>query len=144
MSLVKWSVPTGPPISTATKYRNTTTAIYHPAGLCGTLRCSATNMVGAARSSGRRGRRFKSCHPDQYSRRPEALPLPGWGLRFCPYRNEVPQRCSLTALRSDSPSLRSASLVASMPQLADSKAAIQINVLHAPFGLENEGGSGPG
>ena len=98
----------------------------------------------AALRAGRRGRRFKSCHPDQYSRRPEALPLPGWGLRFCPYRNEVPQRCSLTALRSDSPSLRSASLVASMPQLADSKAAIQINVLHAPFGLENEGGSGPG
>src|ERR1035437_9759722 len=41
----------------------------------------------AALRAGRRGRRFKSCHPDQYSRRPEALPLPGGGLRFGPYRN---------------------------------------------------------
>ena len=37
-----------PRISTAAKYRNTTTAIYHPAGLCGTLSCSATDIVGAA------------------------------------------------------------------------------------------------
>jgi len=44
-----------PSISTATKYRNTTTAICHPARLCDTLPCSATNKVAAARSSGRRG-----------------------------------------------------------------------------------------
>ena len=57
-----------PSISTATKYRNTTTAICHPARLCATPPCSATNMVAVARSSGRRGRRFKSCHPDQRHR----------------------------------------------------------------------------
>jgi hypothetical protein len=36
--------------------------------------------------------------PRPCSRRPEALPLPGWGLRFGPYRNEVPQRCSSEGL----------------------------------------------
>jgi hypothetical protein len=56
-----------PTMSTATKYRNTTTVICHSAGLCGTLPCSATNMAAAAGSSGRRGRRFKSCHPDRVS-----------------------------------------------------------------------------
>ena len=49
---------------TATKYRNTTTASRYPAGLGTVLACSRTNMVAVARSSGRRGRRFKSCHPD--------------------------------------------------------------------------------
>ena len=44
-----------PQRSTAAKYRNTNTAIYHPAGLYATLPCSATKIVAAARSSGRRG-----------------------------------------------------------------------------------------
>jgi len=97
------SSPTGPPtqrwrrciypvarihsrtIGTATKYRNTTTAIRHPDRLCDTLPCSATNMVAAAGSSGRRGRRFKSCHPDQCSRRPEAPTRNGEGLSCCQY-----------------------------------------------------------
>src|SRR5450759_5032863 len=39
------------------------------------LTCSTPVGDSLARGSGRRGRRFKSCHPDQYSRRPEALPL---------------------------------------------------------------------
>src|SRR5664280_561297 len=42
--------------------------------------------------------------PRSVFRRPEALPLLGWGLRFGPYRNG--------AHRGDSPGLRSASLVA--------------------------------
>jgi len=54
---------------TATKYRNTTTATRHPAGLRAALACSVANMVAVAGSSGRRGRRFKSCHPDQCFRR---------------------------------------------------------------------------
>src|ERR1035437_2573363 len=66
----------------------------------------------AALRAGRRGRRFKSCHPDQYSRRPEAPPLPGWGLRFGPYRNEVPQRCSSELIGGTPPGLCSASLAA--------------------------------
>ena len=33
---------------TATKYRNTHTAICHPAGLCDTLPCSDTNVVAVA------------------------------------------------------------------------------------------------
>jgi hypothetical protein len=45
---------THPPISTAAKYRNTTTATCHPAGLGAALSCSATNMVATAGSSGRR------------------------------------------------------------------------------------------
>jgi len=49
---------------TATKYRNTTTATRHPERLGAALACSTVNMVAVARSSGRRGRRFKSCHPD--------------------------------------------------------------------------------
>ena len=56
------------------------------------LTCSTPVGDTPTRGSGRRGRRFKSCHPDQYSRRPEALPLPGWGLRFWP----VPQRRTAT------------------------------------------------
>src|ERR1035437_3706205 len=42
---------------TASKYRNTTTATHHVAALDAALPCSATNMVAAAGSSGRRGRR---------------------------------------------------------------------------------------
>jgi hypothetical protein len=42
---------------TATKYRNTTTATRHPAGLRAALACSATNMVAVARSSGRSAHR---------------------------------------------------------------------------------------
>jgi hypothetical protein len=45
---------THPPISTAAKYRNTTTATCHPAGLGAALSYSATNMVATAGSSGRR------------------------------------------------------------------------------------------
>jgi hypothetical protein len=40
---------------TASKYRNTTTATHHVAALDAALPCSATNMVAAAGSSGRRG-----------------------------------------------------------------------------------------
>ena len=53
---------------TAAKYRNASTATHHPAGNRAVLACSATNMVAAAGISGRRGRRFKSCHPDQCRR----------------------------------------------------------------------------
>ena len=80
-----------PSISTATKYRNTTTAICHPARLCATPPCSATSMVAVARSSGRRGRRFKSCHPDRYSRRSEARTRNGGGLSCCQYSSKIRQ-----------------------------------------------------
>jgi len=46
---------------------------HRPPGLDTVLSCSGTNMVAVAGSSGRRGRRFKSCHPDQCCRRPEAV-----------------------------------------------------------------------
>jgi len=60
--------PAGFSGGTAAKYRNTTTAICYLAGLDAALPCSAATMVAAAWSSGRRGRRFKSCHPDQCRR----------------------------------------------------------------------------
>jgi hypothetical protein len=41
--------------------------------------CSTPVGGTPARGSGRRGRRFKSCHPDQCSRRSEAL-LGGWAF----------------------------------------------------------------
>ena len=47
-ALPHWFSVTRRSISTATKYRNTNTAIYHPAGLCATLPCSATKIVAAA------------------------------------------------------------------------------------------------
>src|SRR5665811_418300 len=78
--------------STAAKYSSSATlwrCIEWPGA---SLACSTPVCDNRARGSGRRGRRFKSCHPDQYSRRPEALPLPGWGLRFWP----VPQRRTAT------------------------------------------------
>src|ERR1035437_1941761 len=84
------------------------------------LTCSTPVGDSLARGSGRRGRRFKSCHPDQYSRRPEALPLPGWGLRFGPYRNEVPQQCSLTvAARSTTHWTRTALALPTRPVSGD-------------------------
>jgi hypothetical protein len=49
---------------TATKYRNTTATTRHLARLGAARTCLATDIVAAAGSSGRRGRRFKSCHPD--------------------------------------------------------------------------------
>ena len=49
----RWLVPTYPPSVPQRSTTNTTTAICHPAGLHGTLPCSATNMVAAAGSSGR-------------------------------------------------------------------------------------------
>jgi len=73
---------------TATKYRNTTTATRHPERLGAALACSTVNMVAVARSSGRRGRRFKSCHPDQCSRRPEAPTGLGEGLSCCQYSSK--------------------------------------------------------
>ena len=57
---------------TATKYRNTTTATRHPSGLSTAPSCSVANMVAVAGSSGRRGRRFKSCRPDQCFLRSQA------------------------------------------------------------------------
>jgi len=57
-----------PAISTATKYRNTTTTIRHPTRSGAAYSCSVATMVATAGSSGRRGRRFKSCHPDQCHR----------------------------------------------------------------------------
>jgi len=53
---------------TATKYRNTTATTRHLARLGAARTCLATDIVAAAGSSGRRGRRFKSCHPDQCHR----------------------------------------------------------------------------
>jgi len=53
---------------TATKYRNTTATTRHPARLGAARTCLATDIVAAAGSSGRSGRRFKSCHPDQCRR----------------------------------------------------------------------------
>jgi len=50
---------------TATKYRNTTTATRYPAGSGAALACSVAKMVAVAGSSGRRGRRFRCCRPDQ-------------------------------------------------------------------------------
>ena len=82
-ALPHWFLATRRSISTATTYRNTNTAIYHPTRLCAALPYSATKIVAAARSSGRRGRRFKSCHPDQYSRRSEARTRNGEGLSCC-------------------------------------------------------------
>ena len=38
--------------------------------------------------SGRRGRRFKSCHPDQHHRRSQALTRIGEGLSCCQYRGK--------------------------------------------------------
>jgi hypothetical protein len=84
--------------STAAKYSSDTTLRRYTQSQGASLTCSTPVGDTLARGSGRRGRRFKSCHPDQCSRRPEALPLPGWGLRFGPYRNEVPQRCSSKGL----------------------------------------------
>jgi hypothetical protein len=54
------SVPNQRSISTATKYRNATAAICYPPGLKGALPCSATNMVAAAGSSGRKGPTLRS------------------------------------------------------------------------------------
>jgi hypothetical protein len=52
--------------------------------------------------SGRRGRRFKSCHPDQYSRRPEARTRNGEGLSCCggpPKGTLRERRCACSAAR---------------------------------------------
>ena len=45
---------------------------------------SMTRQCTVIPRSGRRGRRFKSCHPDQYSRRSEARTRNGEGLSCCP------------------------------------------------------------
>ena len=45
--------------------------------------CSMTRQCTVVPRSGRRGRRFKSCHPDRYSRRPEARTRNGEGLSCC-------------------------------------------------------------
>jgi hypothetical protein len=66
--------PPGQTVNTADSARTMSgarnTATRHPAGLRGLrpLACSVANMVAIAESSGRRGRRFKSCHPDQCHR----------------------------------------------------------------------------
>ena len=52
--------------------------------------------------SGRRGRRFKSCHPDQYSRRPEARTRNGEGLSCFagpPKGTLRERRCACSAAR---------------------------------------------
>jgi hypothetical protein len=54
------------PRAEPTAYRNEIP--QHLARLAAALACSVTNMVAVAGSSGRRGRRFKSCHPDQCHR----------------------------------------------------------------------------
>jgi len=51
-----WSFTHPRSIGTATKYRNTNTATRPLATLVAALPCSATNMVAAAKGSGRRGR----------------------------------------------------------------------------------------
>src|SRR5450631_528119 len=45
--------------------------------------CSMARQRTVIPRSGRRGRRFKSCHPDRYSRRPEARTRNGEGLSCC-------------------------------------------------------------
>ena len=74
---------------TATKYRNTTTATRHPAGLRAAVACSVANMVVIAGSSGRRGRRFKSCHPDQCFCRSAARTGIGEGFFCCQYSSKI-------------------------------------------------------
>jgi len=89
-----------PAISTATKYRNTTTTIRHPTRLGAAYSCSVATMVATAGSSGRRGRRFKSCHPDQHHRRSEARTRNGEDLSCCagpPKGTLRKRRCACSA-----------------------------------------------
>ena len=103
-----------PSISTATKYRNTTTAICHPARLCATLPCSTTNMVAVARSSGRRGRRFNACHRLVFPHQRPAAPSekdeerPAFLLRS-PRETPLPLFIERPPLRIGTPSPSSAS-----------------------------------
>lgn len=62
-------------IGTATNHRNTTAPIRHPAWFSAVLSCSATDVVAAAGSSGRRCLRFLP--PGQCLRRPEPCPIQG-------------------------------------------------------------------
>jgi len=54
------------------------------------LACSTPVGDNPARGSGRRGRRFKSCHPDCIPAS-EALTRVGEGLSCCQYRSKIPQ-----------------------------------------------------
>jgi len=67
-------LPASPTGSTAAKYSSGAALRRCVRHLCASLTCSTSVFDNLAGGSGRRGRRFKSCHPAQCFRRPEALP----------------------------------------------------------------------